>query len=145
MSNAIEFLLFHVKKCQRALIKCWQLTAGQVPGPRSLSLSCSPPQPPPFLSRSIGRCSRSLSEPRVLSCPDGGGSSRLRCKCEPWLESDPRALMGLANKNDRHATHLSPRELLFNGLHPASVPPGRLAEPVVTQLCADIDIRLLTS
>jgi len=30
--------------------------------------------------------------------------------------------MGLANKNDRHATHLSPRELLFNGLHPASVP-----------------------
>lgn len=31
--------------------------------------------------------------------------------------------MGFANKNDRHATHLSPRELLFNGLHPASVPP----------------------
>lgn len=41
----------------------------------------------------------------------------------PRLESDPRALMGFANKNDRHATHLSPRELLFNGLHPASVPP----------------------
>jgi len=27
---------------QRALIKCWQLTAGHVPGPRVLSLSRSP-------------------------------------------------------------------------------------------------------
>lgn len=51
--------------------------------------------------------------------------------------------MGLANKNDRHATHLSPRELLFNGLHSASISPGRLAKPVVTQPRADIDTRLL--
>lgn len=31
---------------------------------------------------------------------------RLRCKCEPVRRS-PRTLMGLANRNDWHATHLS--------------------------------------
>jgi len=63
---------------------------------------------------------------------DAARASPFRCRCKCELESDPRALMGLANKNDRHATHLSPRELLFNGLHPASVPPPPSLEPVVT-------------
>lgn len=60
----------------------------------------------------------------------------------PTRESDPRALMGFANKNDRHATHLSPRELLFNGLHPASGLLRHLVVPVVTLLRADIDIHV---
>lgn len=69
--------------------------------------------------------------PSGLVCryPDGGGGRGSGVNASPGLESDPRALMGLANKNDRHATHLSPRELLFNGLHPA-LALRRLVEPV---------------
>lgn len=51
---------------QRALIKCWQLTAGHVPGLRVLSLSRSPDTLPRALLGPVGVLDRCVG-PRVLT------------------------------------------------------------------------------
>lgn len=97
---------------QRALIKCWQLTAGHVPGPRVLSLSRSPGT----LHRALLGPVDVLGPCRVSCGADGGGAGDDgggRSSGVNASSSRTHALlMGLANKNDRHATHLSPRAVV---------------------------------